>query len=385
MTPLAELFDHFADYHPDRLLDDLLKTTPAKWVVYLFTDSEDRPVQLLCVKNLRASLKRRLGEGEEAGPTRRVDYRELVRRIYWRRVDSAFEADWLYLEIAREVFPASYRGMVGFDPAWFVQVNPENPFPRYVKTIDPRRDGIVIGPFADKHAAARFMHLVEDAFDLCRYYNILVEAPRGRACAYKEMGKCPAPCDGSISMQQYRELIAWSALTVVAPEGFVAEHTKRMNEAAAELRFESAGKIKQFLELIGQFGKGAFRFARRIEDFRFVSLQHGPRPGTAKVFLICGGTVVEVAGLIGDPRSSSDLLRAILREAGREEDLDERGVERLGVVSDHLFRARRTSGVYLRLDEVEEKAFARAYRELQKQEAPADSEEEGVVKELQQM
>jgi excinuclease UvrABC nuclease subunit len=301
-------------------------------------------------------------------------------------VDSAFEADLVYLEIAREVFPASYRGMVGFDPAWFVQVNPENNFPRYVKTIDPRRAGVVIGPFGDKHAAARFIQLVEDAFDLCRYYNILVEAPRGRACAYKEMGKCPAPCDGSISMEQYRELIAWSARTVVSPGEFIEEHTQRMNAAAAELNFESAGKIKQFVEQISQFGKGAFRFARRMEDFRFVSLQHGPRAGTAKVLVVCGGRVSEVAGLISEPRASADLLRAVLEEAGRGEgELDERGVERMGVVTDHLFRAKRRSGVYVRLEEVEEKSFLKAYRELLKQDAVEESEEEGVVKELQQM
>jgi excinuclease UvrABC nuclease subunit len=355
-------------------------------VVYLFTDAEDRPVQLLCVKNLRASLKRRLGEQQETGPTRRLDYRELVRHIYWRRVDSAFEADLVYLEMARQIFPQSYRGMVGFDPAWFAAVNPENNFPRYVKTIDPRRGGIVIGPFADKHAAARFMHLVEDAFDLCRYYNILVEAPCARACAYKEMGKCPAPCDGSISMAQYRELIAWSAETIVAPESFIAQHTHRMNMAASDLNFEAAIKIKQYVEQISQFGKGAFRFARRIEDFRYLSLQHGPRKGTAKIFLIREGRVEEIGGVIGDPAGALDWLRQVLSGMPRRE-IDEAGVERIGVVTDHLFRAKRSSGVYLRLDEVE-RALLKAYRELSKQDAPAESapdDDEGVVKELQQM
>lgn len=230
------------------------------------------------------------------------------------------------------------------------------------------------------------MHLVEDAFDLCRYYNILVEAPAGRACAYKEMGKCPAPCDGSISMEQYRELIAWSARTVVAPEEFIAQHTQRMNAAATELRFESAAKIKQFVEMIGQFGKGGFRFAKLLKDFRFISLQHGPRAGTAKVFLICGGRVQEMAGLIDQPRTSADLLRGILGEsAPAGEGLDESGVERMGVVTDHLFRAKRKSGVYLAIDLLEEESFVKAYRELLKQDAPEASEEEGVVKELQQM
>src|SRR5439155_16195446 len=119
----------------------------------------------------------------------------------WRRVDSAFEADVVYLAAARELFPRTYRGMIGFRPAWFVHVNPEHNFPRYVKTIDATtRAGLLLGPLEDKHDAARLIEIIEDSFDLCRYYHVLVEAPNAMACAYTQMGKCPAPCDGSISM-----------------------------------------------------------------------------------------------------------------------------------------------------------------------------------------
>src|SRR5437868_8323087 len=81
--------------------DAFLKEVPAKWVVYLMADEIGRPVQLLCVKNLRYSLKRRLGgEDEAVGLSRRVNYREIVRRVSWKRVDSSFEADFVYLEAA---------------------------------------------------------------------------------------------------------------------------------------------------------------------------------------------------------------------------------------------------------------------------------------------
>jgi excinuclease UvrABC nuclease subunit len=389
VSPASHLFDRHADFDPAAGgLEPLLQAAPAKWVVYLFTDGDDNPVQLLCVKNLRASLKRRLGGAETIGPSRKVDYRDLVRRVYWRRVDSAFEADLVYLEIARKVFPESYRGMLGFDPAWFVHVNPVADFPRYVKTTDLTRQGVHIGPFEDKHSAARFVQLVEDAFDLCRYYNVLVEAPRGRACAYKEMGKCPAPCDGTISMEQYRELVKWSAATVVSPAEFIADQTHRMSAAAAELNFEAAAKIKQYLGVVSQFGKGPFRHARRLEDFRYLSLQHGPRPGSAKVFLIAPGVVEEIVGLIAEPGKPADVLREILRlDADAPNDLSDRGVERIGVVADHLFRAKRVSGVYLPADDLNERSLPKAYRELQKQKTPdaPDENDEGVVKELQQI
>lgn len=378
-------FDAWTAFDPAEEAEAFLKRIPAKGAVYLLADEEARPVQLLCVGNLRQSLKRRLIGEEQVGPSKRVNYRDLVRRIYWRRVDSPFEADWVYYEAARQIFPQTYRGMVGFRPAWFVHVDPDATFPRYAKTIDlSSKAGCYLGPFEDKHAAARWIQLVEDAFELCRYYNVLVEAPRGRPCAYKEMGRCPAPCDGSIEMPQYRQLVQWSMESAVEPEAIIAQQTQRMQAAAAALRFESAGKIKAYLDQVSQFGKGPFRFVRRLEAFRFVSVQRGPRAKTAKAFLIAGGTIREVAGAIGESAGVSDLARAIL-SAGAEPTptIDEAGAERIGVVAHHLFAAKQSSGVFLRLDELDDKALAKGLRELSKQKVVEAVEEEGLVKELQ--
>jgi len=368
--------------------DGFLKQAPAKWAVYLLADENDQPVQLLSVKNLRASLKRRLGGEETIGLSKRVNYREIVRKIYWRRVDSTFEADWIYLEAARQLFPRTYQGMVGFKPAWFIQVDPSNNFPRYIKTIAPLgKHGVVVGPLEDKHAAARLIQLVEDSFDLCRYYNILVESPNAKACAYKEMGKCPAPCDGTISMDEYRRNVEQSSRVLVRPEDFVREQDAKMQQLAGELQFEQAAKVKAKLEQVKQFGKSAFRYAQPIDDFCFISFQRGPSEGCAKIFLITPASIEEVAGLIDDPQGVSALLQIILQRA-RElsaQEMTEAAVERMGLVAHHLFSGKQPKGIFIKLDELEEKSLERAWRELAKQKAPQEAEDEGVLKELQAM
>jgi excinuclease UvrABC nuclease subunit len=394
---VAPIFDRHAPFDPAGDLDAFLKAVPAKWVVYLLADEQHRPVQLLCVKNLRYSLKRRLGGDEPLGPdaplpqlSKRVDYRALVRHVYWTRVDSAFEADLAYLEAARHCFPQTYQGMVGFRPAWFVHVNPDAAFPRYAKTTDlSLKTGKLIGPIDGKEPAQKLVQLVEDAFDLCRYYPVLVEAPKGRACAYKEMGKCPAPCDGSISMGQYRQLVHWSVRTLEEPAEFVREQERRMQAAAAELRFETAAKVKQFVAQLQQLGKGPFRHAKRLEDFAFVSLQHGPRAGTAKVFLVARGRIEELLGVIGDPLNAGQVLRVALERAAEAaaegRPLGEADVERVGIVTHHLFSGKHR-GVFLRLDTIDEKAVLKGYRELGKQAHPPDEADgEGVLKELQSL
>ena len=350
-------------------------------------DESDRPVQLLCVKNLRYSLKRRLGDGQMVGMSKRVDYRSLVRKIHWRRVDSAFEADFVYLEAARQFFPQTYRGMHGFSPAWFLHINPDANFPRYTKTINlDIQTGMLIGPIQDKHYAGKLIEEVVDWFDLCRYYNILVQSPDARACAYKEMGKCPAPCDGTISMDHYRHLIQWSAQTLVSPKQLIEQNKTRMQAAAKELHFELAAKIKTYVDSLSTLGKGAFRFVRRLRDFQYLTIQRGPRDNTAKIFLITPGEIQEIACLI-DENVAGILQQAFSLAPSRAIDsLQEIPAERVAVASYHLFEPKATHGIFLPLDSVDEKQLTKAFRDVQKQKKEETVEEsEGVVKELQML
>jgi excinuclease UvrABC nuclease subunit len=390
------IFDHELAFDPTAVstpdaFDAFVKRAPAKWVVYLLADENDNPVQLLCVKNLRYSLKRRLGtriEIEDIGPTRRVDYRDIVRKIYWRRVDSAFEADFIYLEAARVVFPQTYRGMLGFRPAWFVHVNPHTTFPRYIKTINlTGPTGTYFGPLEDKHSAQRLVHLIENVFDLCRDYSIFTQSPEG-PCPWKQMNKCVGPCDGTVSLDEYAQIIDFSAQVLSDPARHIELETERMKTAAEELRFETAARIKQRVDQLSQLGKGPFRHVRPLQHFRFLSLQRGPTASAAKLFLITPGRIEEVAGLIDTPKDTSDLLRSILKLAESRGNLqvDEIGAERVAVVSHQLFVARNRHGVFLPLAELEERSFAKAYRELLNQKVQGTPEEsEGVTKELQAM
>jgi excinuclease UvrABC nuclease subunit len=384
VTPLFS-FDHKVDFDPSADFEAFTRLVPAKWAVYLVTDADDAPIQLLCVKNLRYSLKRRLGGDESVGPTRRVNYREIVRRVHWTRVDSAFEADVCYFEAARRLFPTSYAGMVGFRPAWFVHVNPDANCPRYIKTNDLLiRTGTLIGPIEDKNSANRLIELIESCFDLCRYYNILIEAPHGKACAYKEMGKCPAPCDGSISMGQYRRMIEWSAKVATDPAEYIREQTRRMQQAAGEMRFEIAGKVKAYIEELSQLGKGPYRHVGRLADFQYLCLQQGPRSGSMKVFLITPGQIEQILCVIDETFKPSEVMRLALTAAVETSaSLDQPGVERMGIVAHHLFSAKNAHGVFLPLAKVDEKSIARGYRDLQKQGVPEETESEGIVKELQ--
>ena len=125
------------------------------------------------------------------------------------------------------------------------------------------------------------------------------------------------------------------------------DQTRRMQSAAAELRFESAGKIKAFVDSARPArAKGRSGTSACSQDFAFLILQHGPREGTAKVFLVTPGRIEQIFSLIGEPTQPADLLRLALAlaEQRRRASVDAVGAERVGVVAHHLFSPKQAQG-----------------------------------------
>ncbi len=103
------------------------------------------------------------------------------------------------------------------------------------------------------------------------------------------------------------------------------------------------------------------------------------------MFLILPGLIEEIADLLSEPTPPSELLGTIFTAAERNANvpLDAKGVERIGIVSHHLFSPKQTQGVFLPLANISEKTIVKAYRDLLRQKRPDELDVEGVIKELQ--
>lgn len=386
------LLEHHISFDPGEPLEQWLRHIPAAWCVYLLADSQRRPIQLLCVKNLRASLKRRLsGQADQdvALPSRRVDYRAVVREVSWSRVDSAFEQDVVYLEAARRAFPESYAGVLGFPAAWWVRVDPAAQHSRFVRTTEPGGAAArFFGPIADKNAAQKLVHAVEDLFDLCRDPAALAAAPAG-PCQWRQMSKCVGPCDGSVSLSAYRALVDHAA-DVLADVGRAIEaHQLRMRQAATARDYEAAGRIKSFIDKLEPLREGSFKHVRPLEDFRYLAVMPGRGKDSAKLFAICPGEIAPLACLRESPTKGrgEEVLRvaleALVVPAPAIESAAQR--ERLSLVTQHLFPSRKTPGVFIPLMDLQDKTLAAAFREVNRPWKRPESEpdEEGEVRGLQ--
>ena len=384
---LTALFEHTIDFDPGAGVEAIALDVPAAWCVYLLADVDGQPVQLLCVKNLRASLRRRLAVSDE--PTRRADLTQVVRRVAWTRVDSAYEQDLTYLEAARACFPESYAGVLGFYPAWFLHLNPDTTYPRLTRQnqID-KQTGVYVGPLPDKHAADKLVRAVEDTFDLCRDWERLT-SDKSDPCQWRQMGKCVGPCEGppgGVSLDAYRGLVAEAAAAMCDPAGVASALEQRMRAAAAEQRFEDAASIKKHAENVAALGEGNRRHARPIEQFRFLAVLPGG-DGFAKVFAITPTRSRFVAAV---PADGDKTLREAVLSASRDllAEVESRPsatdeFERVSLATLHLFAPKKQPGVWLHTSELTDRKFAAAVASATKPAAEAASDNEGEVRGLQ--
>jgi DNA polymerase-3 subunit epsilon len=327
-----------------------LRALPARAGVFVLEGEDGGTLTISVTADLRRRVRARLAPpDDDAGPTRRMDLRAVTRRVRALTVGSPFEADWAYLQLARERMPGSYATLLDRWRGWFVHCDPDARHPRLTRVGAPGRPGladagggVVLGPFPDESAARQAIEGLEDVFDLCRYHHVLVEAPHGVACAYKEMGRCPAPCDGSVTMDAYRASVraALDLLSGPIEEG-LASIESAMREASATLDYEQAERHRRRLESARRFTRPAFRHVERLERFRAVAVMPGERAGTARLILVAGGWIepwadVPIDGADDEVVAAAAALAARLETAPR--DLSEAAVQNIGLVCRHLFR-----------------------------------------------
>lgn len=172
-----------------------------------------------------------------------------------------FESELAYLRTARRLVPQAARAVTDRWRTWFLSLDLsagkwstgslEN------QTNEP--GSILIGPMPDKHAPTRLGELIDDVFDLCRYPAELSKAPHGRACAYFEMGRCPAPCRGGEPMDAYLARFAEAALALRSIDALAETIQAKMTTSAASLDFERASTLQ------AQLGRLRGRSARSFD------------------------------------------------------------------------------------------------------------------------
>jgi excinuclease UvrABC nuclease subunit len=351
MTDWTAQFDAHAGVYPP-IDDQVLAQVPAKRGVLLLLGEDDRPLMLLTAADLRGRLRGRLAApAEERTPSRRVDWRQITRKVCWKLTDSHFETDLHYLDLARAIWPEGFTKLLAWRLGRFVHVDPAARVPHFAKVnrlLPP--PGLCLGPFLSAKSAQGFIDILEDGFDLCRDVRRLGQSPRARPCAYRQMGRCSGVCDGTIDMATYRVAVARAAAFAAGERsGHLQELRERMKQAAAELRFEQAAGLKGHLDRLAGLDAPAYAQVAPGEAFQFVLVQRGRRKA-AKVFLVDRGLIVAADPLTWPLKGEeiSALLARMAALVGQAQAAGRYDPWRVALVASYLLAGPQRRGVIVR-------------------------------------
>jgi DNA polymerase-3 subunit epsilon len=132
----------------------------------------------------------------------------------------------------------------------------QEPFPRLSIVRDVRNDSATyFGPFRRRQAAEDVVLAIYDGFPIRQCSPRLSRTARTQACALAEIGRCSSPCDGSISIEAYGDLVEQVRATLsqdVRPA--VRAMRSRLRRLIDQQRFEEAAVIRRRLETLTQTG-----------------------------------------------------------------------------------------------------------------------------------
>lgn len=122
-------------------------------------------------------------------------------------------------------------------------------FPRFYKTRLLKKDGSTyFGPYPDAGALETF---IETLYKLYPVRHCKTLKKRTAPCMYYHIGLCKAPCCSKISRESYMEYIEEiKALLEGKGDETVIKLTAQMKEAAANLKFEKAARIRDGLKAL---------------------------------------------------------------------------------------------------------------------------------------
>jgi excinuclease ABC subunit C len=116
-------------------------------------------------------------------------------------------------------------------------------------------DGIIrdgsdyFGPFADVKAIDIYLEVVDTLFPLRKCKGKLKK--RDHPCLYYHIGKCPGPCAGLISKEDYQKRADDIRELLSEPPVHIKEDLRRRMQSASEkLEFEQAAELRDRLQAV---------------------------------------------------------------------------------------------------------------------------------------
>ncbi|HHI80166.1 MAG TPA: excinuclease ABC subunit UvrC [Planctomycetes bacterium] len=230
---------------------------------YLFKDARGKVLYV----GKAGSLRKRVASYLRPGGDGRISIRFLeseARDLDFVVTNTAQEALLLENTLIKKFRPKHNLKLKDDKAYLMLRIDLSEPWP-WFRFVRRRRSDKAryIGPFASAGAIRRTLRILHRVTPM-RDCSDGVFQGRSRPCLKAQIGRCPAPCVGEISREDYMELVH-RAIRILEgrSDDLVRDLQERMAKAAEELRFEEAATCKEHLKALALITE-----RQRVDDGR---------------------------------------------------------------------------------------------------------------------
>ena len=283
--------------------------------VYIMHDSSGEIIYIGKAK----ALKNRVSQyfGSEKNHDAKV--RKMVSNVDWFEyilTDSEFEALVLESSLIKQNQP-KYNILLKDDKGYsYIRIS-GGPWPRISAVLQKEDDDAkYIGPYLSYWSIRETVDAARKIFRLpdCNK-KFPKDIGKARPCLNFYIDQCCAPCRGKVSEADYNEAFQ-QALDFVkgGSSTSVRELTKRMEQAAEDLDFELAARLRDRINAINKLKDRQKVVASRVEEQDVFALAQGESQTAFEVFRFTGGKLSDresfiTEGTEPDPEARSAFLR----------------------------------------------------------------------------
>ncbi len=236
-------------------LREQARQLPDRPGVYLLKDERGRVLYVGKARSLRNRVPTYFTAQALADP-RTKDLVPLVRDIDFLECESEVDALLTEARLIKDLQPP-FNDRLKDDKSFpYLQIHIREDFPRVEFTREPRSSGVKLyGPFTSAKALRGAIQVLQRVF---KFRTCSLDIRDGdpkwrwfRPCLLYSIGQCTAPCNLKISKEEYRKDIQRLRMFLEGKRDRLLKQMEReMKQAAAELRFEEAARIRDELEAL---------------------------------------------------------------------------------------------------------------------------------------
>jgi DNA polymerase-3 subunit epsilon len=211
--------------------------------VYIFRDGRGRPLYIGKSRTVKSRVRQYFVASEPR--TRMAEMVGIAETVEAIPCAHPLEAEVRELRLIAEHKPRYNRRSRFPEKAVWLKLTVE-PYPRLAIVRKIADDAAVyLGPFGSSRTAAAAMAAVHEAVPLRQCTQRLSVRRTSPACVLAGMGRCPAPCEGGISPDDYLPVAdAARALMTADPRPLLDATRRRMASLSAQERYEEAAGLR---------------------------------------------------------------------------------------------------------------------------------------------